>query len=63
MHCRQMEANQAASVDNPGFVGDSSSPGAPTQPLPQSTYSLLECPVCLELAWPPKRIYQVCVSK
>jgi len=55
---RQMEANQAASVDNPGFVGDSSSPGAPTQPLPQSTYSLLECPVCLELAWPPKRIYQ-----
>ena len=27
--------------------------------LPFSNRNLLECPVCLELAWPPKKIYQV----
>merc|ERR1711974_511691 len=26
--------------------------------LPKSARNLLECPVCLELAWPPKKIYQ-----
>jgi len=56
---RQMEANGSLSQDNPGFSPDSSAPTAPPhRALPKSTYSLLECPVCLELAWPPKRIYQ-----
>jgi len=55
---RQMEANSSLSQDNPGFSPDSSATAPPTRLLPKSTYSLLECPVCLELAWPPKRIYQ-----
>lgn len=56
---RQMEANGSLSQENGGFSPDSSSPTAPpARALPKSTYSLLECPVCLELAWPPKRIYQ-----
>ena len=43
--------------DNSGFTGDGSGQSAnPT--LPPSTYSLLECPVCLEIAWPPKKIFQ-----
>ena len=57
---RQMEANGSLSQDNSGFSPDVSSATAPPpRALPKSTYSLLECPVCLELAWPPKRIYQV----
>jgi len=56
---RQMEANGSLSQDNSGFSPDTSSPTSPpSRALPKSTYSLLECPVCLELAWPPKRIYQ-----
>lgn len=55
---RQMEANGSLSQDNAGFSPDSSSSAPPQRALPKSTYSLLECPVCLELAWPPKRIYQ-----
>jgi len=55
---RQMEANSALSQDNPGFSPDSSASAPPARSLPKSTYALLECPVCLELAWPPKRIYQ-----
>lgn len=56
---RQMEANGSLSQDNSGFSPDVTSATAPPpRALPKSTYSLLECPVCLELAWPPKRIYQ-----
>lgn len=55
---RQMEANGSLSQDNAGFSPDSSATAPPHRALPKSTYSLLECPVCLELAWPPKRIYQ-----
>ena len=58
---RQMEANSSLSQENPGFSPDSSATAPPTRLLPKSTYSLLECPVCLELAWPPKRIYQVVI--
>ena len=58
-----MEANGSLSQDNSGFSPDVSSATAPPpRALPKSTYSLLECPVCLELAWPPKRIYQVMIA-
>merc|ERR1719178_187452 len=52
--------NNSLAKDNGGFTEDQSSPTAlpPVRALPRSTYSLLECPVCLELAWPPKKIYQ-----
>ena len=58
---RQFDAmNNSLAKDNGGFTEDQSSPTAlpPVRALPRSTYSLLECPVCLELAWPPKKIYQ-----
>jgi hypothetical protein len=44
--------------ENEGYQGGSEAPGA-EQFLPKSAKYLLECPVCLDLAWPPKKIFQV----
>ena len=56
---RQFDAiSNSLAKDNGGYSEDQSSHGPPPRALPRSTYSLLECPVCLEIAWPPKKIYQ-----
>ena len=56
---RQFDAmNNSLAKDNPGYSETERSQTTPVRALPRSTYSLLECPVCLELAWPPKKIYQ-----
>ena len=58
---RQFDArNNSLARDNGGFTEDQTSSAnlPPVRALPRSTYSLLECPVCLEIAWPPKKIYQ-----
>ena len=44
--------------ENEGYEGGSESLGAENF-LPKSAKYLLECPVCLDLAWPPKKIFQV----
>jgi len=54
---RNMEAQGLGSHDNSGFSGGEES-GQGAKGLPKSARNLLECPVCLELAWPPKKIYQ-----
>lgn len=55
---RNMENQKSAAHDNDGFTSDSgANPGASKQ-FPKSAKFLLECPVCLELAWPPKKIFQ-----
>merc|ERR1711983_176441 len=49
----------AAGTDNNGYSSDGTSNKQNTaRTLPKSTYNLLECPVCLEIAWPPKKIFQ-----
>lgn len=55
---RNMEAQKSASHDNNGFSPDGGSSSTADKPFPKSAQLLLECPVCLELAWPPKRIFQ-----
>lgn len=56
---RQFDArNNSLARDNGGFSQDQTSQPPAVRALPRSTYSLLECPVCLELAWPPKKIFQ-----
>ena len=58
---RQFDAmNNDLAKDNGGFTEDPASLATlpPVRALPRSAYSLLECPVCLEIAWPPKKIYQ-----
>ena len=58
---RQFDAmNNSLAKDNGGFAEDQAGASnlPPVRALPRSTYSLLECPVCLEIAWPPKKIYQ-----
>jgi len=54
---RNMEAQGVGSHDNSGFSGGEEG-GQGAKGLPKSARNLLECPVCLELAWPPKKIYQ-----
>lgn len=58
---RQFDAmNRNFGKDNTGFAleGNGNSSQAASRPFPKSTYNLLECPVCLEIAWPPKKIFQ-----
>ena len=56
---RQFDArNNSLARDNGGFSQDQTSQPPAVRALPRSTYSLLECPVCLGLAWPPKKIFQ-----
>ena len=56
---RQFDArNNSLARDNGGFSEDQTSQPPAVRALPRSTYNLLECPVCLELAWPPKKIFQ-----
>jgi len=57
---RQFDAmNRSMAMDNSGYSPDSdgASKNVSTK-LPKTTYNLLECPVCLEIAWPPKKIFQ-----
>ena len=51
-----MEAQGSGSHENSGYSGGEEGRGAT---FPKAARNLLECPVCLELAWPPRRIYQV----
>merc|ERR1712190_99643 len=53
-----MEAQGLGSHDNSGFSGGEEGGGQGGKVLPKSARNLLECPVCLELAWPPKKIFQ-----
>ena len=56
---RQFDAmNKNFGKDNSGYTSDGNSSQAASRPFPKSTYNLLECPVCLEIAWPPKKIFQ-----
>jgi len=55
---RNMEAQGIGSHDNSGFSGGEEGGGQGGNVLPKSARNLLECPVCLELAWPPKKIFQ-----
>lgn len=56
---RQFDAmNKNFGKDNSGFTSDVNNSQAASRPFPKSTYNLLECPVCLEIAWPPKKIFQ-----
>merc|ERR1719285_1127614 len=55
---RNMEAQGIGSHDNSGFSGGEEGGGQGGKGLPKSARNLLECPVCLELAWPPKKIFQ-----
>jgi len=56
---RQFDAMNAAGKDNNGYSSDGTSNKQNTaKALPKTTYNLLECPVCLEIAWPPKKIFQ-----
>jgi len=48
--------------ENEGYEGGAEAPGA-EHFLPKSAKYLLECPVCLDLAWPPKKIFQVFLSQ
>ena len=59
LYCRQMESGGGGGGggETPAFSPDRGA--APGRKLPACTVSLLECPVCLEIAWPPKRIFQV----
>jgi len=56
---RQFDAmNRSLGQDNSGYSGENGASSSLNRILPKSTYSLLECPVCLEIAWPPKKIFQ-----
>ena len=56
---RQFDAMNATGRDNSGYSSDGSANQPSTaKALPKTTYNLLECPVCLEIAWPPKKIFQ-----
>jgi len=56
---RQFDAmNKNFGKDNTGYSSDANSSQSASRPFPKSTYNLLECPVCLEIAWPPKKIFQ-----
>ena len=55
---RNMEAQGSGSHDNSGFSGGEEGRAGAGRGLPKSARNLLECPVCLELAWPPRKIYQ-----
>ena len=60
LYFRQFDAmNRSMAMDNSGYSPDSdgASKNISTK-LPKTTYNLLECPVCLEIAWPPKKIFQ-----
>lgn len=52
---RNMEAQGGGAHDNSGYSRGEEARGSG---LPKAARNLLECPVCLELAWPPRRIYQ-----
>jgi hypothetical protein len=45
--------------ENEGYEGGPGAEQGAEQFLPKSAKYLLECPVCLDLAWPPKKIFQV----
>jgi len=50
---------QRQAQDNGGYDGDQDQGGGKGDaPMPSSAKLLLECPVCLDLAWPPTRIFQ-----
>ena len=56
---RQFDAmNRNFGKENTGYSPDGANPQTVFKSFPKSTYSLLECPVCLEIAWPPKKIFQ-----
>jgi len=56
---RQFDAmNINFGKDNTGYASEGNSSQSASRPFPKSTYNLLECPVCLEIAWPPKKIFQ-----
>ena len=50
--------NNSLARDSGDFSEDKTSQPPAVRALPRSTYKLLECPVCLELAWPPRKIFQ-----
>jgi len=56
---RQFDVRNKSLVRDSGdFSEEQTSQPPAVRALPRSAYKLLECPVCLELAWPPRKIFQ-----